>query len=89
VEITTMRTRYDFYEFLVMTFGLCNAPSTFTTLMNLIFHEKLNKFIIIYINDILVYSKFIEEHVTYSKFVLQNLEKTIYMPIEQIASLQV
>jgi hypothetical protein len=73
VEKTAMRTRYGSYEFLVMMCGLCNAPSTFTTLMNLIFHEKLDKFIIIYRNDILVYSKSTEEHVTLSKFVLQNL----------------
>ncbi len=70
VEKTTMRTRYGSYEFLVMMFGLCNAMLTFTTLMNLIFHEKLDKLIIIYINDILVYSKSTKEHATHSKFVL-------------------
>ncbi len=63
VEKMTMKTRYDFYEFLIMPFGMCNTPSTFTTLMNSIFHEKLDKFIIIYIDDILVYSKFTNEHV--------------------------
>jgi hypothetical protein len=89
LEKTAMKTRNGSYEFLVMMFGLCNAPSIFTTLMNLIFHEKLDKFIIIYINDILVYSKSTEEHVTHSKFVLQNPLKTIYMPIKQITSLQV
>ncbi len=50
------------YEFMVMPFGLCNAPLTFTTLMNSIFHEKLDKFMIIYINDIFVYSKIVEKH---------------------------
>jgi hypothetical protein len=89
VEKLAMRTRHGFYEFLVMMFGLRNAPSTFTTLMNLIFHEKLDKFIIIYINDILVYSKSTNEHVTHSKFMSQNLKKTIYMPIEQIENLQI
>ncbi len=63
MEKMTMKTRYDFYEFLIMPFGMCNTPSTFTTLMNSIFHEKLDKFIIIYIDDILVYSKFTNEHV--------------------------
>jgi hypothetical protein len=58
VEKITMRTRYGSYEFLVMMFRLCNAPSTFTILMNLIFHKKLNKFIFIYIDDISVYSKY-------------------------------
>jgi len=75
LEKTTMKTKYDFYEFLVMPFGLCNALSTFTTLINLIFHEKLNEFIIIHIDEILVYSKFTKEHVTHLKFVLQNLKE--------------
>jgi hypothetical protein len=70
VEKMTMKTRYDFYEFLIMPFGMCNTPSTFTTLMNSIFHEKLDKFIIIYIDDILVYSKFTNEHVRHWEFVL-------------------
>jgi hypothetical protein len=54
VEKMAMKTRYNSYEFLVLPFGLCNVSSTFTTLMNLIFHEKLNEFVIIYIDDILV-----------------------------------
>jgi hypothetical protein len=75
VEKMAMRTKYGFYEFLVMSFGLCNALSTFTTLMNLIFHEKLNEFIIIYMDDILVYSKSMEKHVSHLEFVLQKLRK--------------
>jgi hypothetical protein len=57
VEKTTMKTKYGSYEFLMMPLGLCNVLSTFTTLMNFIFHEKLDEFMIIYIDDILVYSK--------------------------------
>jgi hypothetical protein len=57
VEKMAMITMYGSYKFLVMPFGLCNVPSTFTTLMNSIFHEKLDEFMIIYIDDILVYSK--------------------------------
>ncbi len=53
VENMVMKTRYDFYDFLVMLFGLHNAPST--TFMNFIFHDKLDEFIIIYFDDILVY----------------------------------
>ena len=49
------RIRYGFFEFLVMPFGLYNATTTFTTLMNNIFHEYLEDFVIIYIDDILVY----------------------------------
>jgi hypothetical protein len=62
VEKTTLKTRYGSYEFLVMPFGLCNILSTFTTFMNSIFHEKLDGFVIIYIDDILVYSKIAKEH---------------------------
>jgi hypothetical protein len=51
---TSMKTMYDFYEFLVLPFGLCNVSFNFTTLMSSIFHEKLDEFIIIYIDDILV-----------------------------------
>jgi hypothetical protein len=56
VEKMAMRIRYDSYEFLAMLFGLCNAPTIFITFMNLIFHKKLDEFVIIYIHDILVYS---------------------------------
>jgi hypothetical protein len=75
VENMTMKTRDDLYELLVIPFGLCNTSSIFTTLMNSIFHEKLYEFMIIYINDILVYSKFVEEHATHLDFVLQKLKK--------------
>ncbi len=75
VEETNMRTRYGSYEFLVMSFGLCNTLSTFTTLVNLIFHKKLNEIIIIYIDDILVYSKFVEEHASHLKFLLQKFKE--------------
>ena len=60
-EKTTCRTRYGSFEFLVMPFGLCNAPATFMTLMNNIFHEYLDDFVVIYINDILVYLKMAED----------------------------
>jgi hypothetical protein len=62
VEKMVMRTRYCSYEFLVTPFRLCNILSMFTTLMNSNFHEKLDEFMIIYIDDILVYSKIVEEH---------------------------
>ncbi len=62
VEKTVMKTRYGSYEFLVMPFGLCNIPSMFTTFMNSIFHKKLDEFMILYIDDILVCSKIAKEH---------------------------
>jgi hypothetical protein len=57
IQKMVMRTNYGLYEFLMMPFGLCNAPSTFTTFMNSIFHKRLDEFVIIYIDNILVYSK--------------------------------
>ena len=56
-----------------MPFGLCNAPATFMTLMNNIFHEYLDDFVIIYIDDILVYLKTTEEHAEYLEKVFQKL----------------
>ncbi len=67
-----MKTRY---EFLVKRFELYNAQLTFTTFMNLIFHMKLNKSIILNIDDIFMYSKFVKEHVTHLEFVLQRLKE--------------
>jgi hypothetical protein len=82
VENMAMKTKYDSYEFLVMSFGLCNALSTFTTLMNSIFHKNLDEFMIISIDDFLMYSKSAKEHATHLEFVSQKLKKKSYMPIE-------
>jgi hypothetical protein len=75
VEKTVMKMHYGSYEFLVMPFGLCNAPFTFNTFMNSIFHNKLEEFLIIYIDDILIYSKSAKEHVGHLEYVMQKLKE--------------
>ena len=62
VPKTAFRTRYGHYEFFVMSFGLTNAPAAFMDLMNRVFREYLDRFIIIFIDDILVYSRSNEEY---------------------------
>jgi hypothetical protein len=59
---TTFSMRYSLYDYLVMSFGLMNAPTLFMYLMNSVFMEELVKFIVVFIDDILVYPKSTEEH---------------------------
>ena len=63
------------YEWLVMPFGLCNAPATFQSLMQLILQERLNKSVVVFIDDILIYSNSEEEHLEQVEWVLAQLQK--------------
>jgi hypothetical protein len=69
----TFSTRYGLYEYLVMSFGLTNAPAYFMYLMNLVFMQDQDKFVVVFIDDILVYSKSEAEHAKHLHTVLQRL----------------
>ncbi|XP_058189294.1 uncharacterized protein LOC131306881 [Rhododendron vialii] len=72
---TAFRTRYGHYEFVVMPFGLMNVPATFMDLMNHIFHAYLDRFVVVFVDDILIYSPSQEEHQSYLTIVLELLRE--------------
>jgi hypothetical protein len=70
---TAFSTQYGLYEYLVMLFGLTNAPAYFMYLMNSIFMQELDKFVVVFIDDILIYSKNPEDHAKHLHVILQRL----------------
>ena len=81
---TVFRKLYGHYKFVVMPFGLTNAPTAYMDLMNMVFKDYLDKFIVVFINDILVYSRSKEEHVKHLRIFLQTLkEKQLYAKLKK------
>src|SRR5271167_1307513 len=72
---TAFRSRFGHFEFLVMPFGLCNAPAMFQAFMNDIFRDLLDTCVVVYLDDILVYSRTPEEHEKHLRIVLERLKK--------------
>jgi hypothetical protein len=84
VPKTAFITRYGLYEYTVMSFGLTNAPTYFMYLMNKVFMEYLDKFVVVFIDDILIFSKNEEEHDKQLRLVLQKLrENQLYAKLNK------
>ena len=75
VPKTAFSTRYGLYEYLVMSFGLTNAPAYFVYLMNSVFMEELDKFVVVFIDDILIFFVNAEEHAEHLRVVLSKLRE--------------
>ena len=75
IHKTTFSTRYGHYEFVVVPFGLTNAPATFMCLMNSVFSRYLDKFVLVFLDDILVYSKNEKEHEEHLRLTLKLLRE--------------
>jgi hypothetical protein len=89
INKTTFRTRYGHYEFTVMLFGLSKAPIVFMCPMNGVFMDYLDKFVIVFLDDILVYSIVEEEHEQHTRMVFQVLrEHQLYSKLRKCSFYQ-
>jgi hypothetical protein len=75
IEKTAFSTRYGYYEYIVISFGLTNAPAAFMEAMNGMLHEYLDDFVLVFLDDILIYSQTKEEHERHLSLVLDSLRK--------------
>jgi hypothetical protein len=81
---TTFVTRYVQYEFMVVFFGLTNAPTYFMNMMNKVYMEELDKLVVVFIDDILIYSEIVEEHEKHLRIVLEKLRQNqLYAKFEK------
>jgi hypothetical protein len=81
---TAFRTRYGHYEFLVMSFELTNAPAVFIETINRVFHDYLDQFTVVFIHDILIYSRMSKEHEEHLRKVLERLRnEKLYAKLEK------
>jgi hypothetical protein len=84
---TAFVTRYGHHEFRVVPFGLTNAPAAFMNLMNLVLMPYLDKFVVVFIDDILIYSRSTEEHAEHLRSLLQTLrERQLYAKFKSVNS---
>ena len=81
---TAFRIRYGYFEFLIMPFGFTNAPIVFMDLMNRVFQSYLDQFVVVFIDDILIYSRSSEEHKNHLRIILQILrEEQLYAKLKK------
>lgn len=81
---TAFRARYGHYEYSLMSFDMSNVPGVLMEYMNMIFHPYLDQFVVVFIDDILVYSKTYEEYVGHLRVMLQTLqEKNLYVKLSK------
>jgi hypothetical protein len=81
---TAFRTHYGHYEFLVMSFRLTNVPAIFMDTMNRVFHDYLDQFTIVFIDDLLIYSRMLEEHEEHLWKALERLRREkLYAKLEK------